>query len=115
MYNDKKCGFCFFNGFQVDGYSESDFMMIEELGTIEHKNTKTISEGSLDRLKDTFELYHQTQNTPIKLFLVFESRESDMVIFMNRRTHFFGNRLSKPLLRELDRHSIIPVLEISIS
>ena len=113
MYNDKKCDFYFFNAYQVDGYSESDFIMIEELDTMEYKNTKTISEGTLDRLKDTLELYHQ--NTPIKLFLVIERRGSDMVIFMNKRTHFFGCRLSKPFVRELDTHSIIPVLEISIS
>lgn len=42
-----------------------------------------------------------------------ESRDSDMVAFINRKHRFFGSMLSKPLVKEIGYHSKIPILAIS--
>ena len=39
-----------------------------------------------------------------------ESRESDMVAFMNKKHIFFGSILSNPLVKELGYYSKVPVL-----
>ncbi len=39
-----------------------------------------------------------------------ESRDSDMIAFINRKHHFFGSIFSKPLVKELGYHSKIPIL-----
>jgi len=39
-----------------------------------------------------------------------ESRDSDMIAFINRKHHFFGSIFSKPLVKELGYHSQIPIL-----
>lgn len=41
-----------------------------------------------------------------------DSRESDMIAFVNRKHSFFGSLLSKPLVREMGYHSKIPVLTL---
>ncbi len=42
-----------------------------------------------------------------------ESRDSDMLAFVNRKHRFFGSMLSKPLVKEVGYHSKIPVLAIN--
>ena len=39
-----------------------------------------------------------------------QSRESDMVAFMNKKHMFFGSILSNPLVKELGYYSEIPIL-----
>ncbi|TLP81767.1 universal stress protein [Maribacter sp. ACAM166] len=39
-----------------------------------------------------------------------ESRDSDMIAFINRKHHFFGSIFTKPLVKELGYHSQIPIL-----
>ncbi len=39
-----------------------------------------------------------------------QSRDSDMIAFINRKHHFFGSIFSKPLVKELAYHSQIPIL-----
>ncbi|MFS4415906.1 universal stress protein [Maribacter sp. 2307ULW6-5] len=39
-----------------------------------------------------------------------ESRNSDMVAFINQKTHFFSNLFRKPLVQQLSYHSNVPVL-----
>lgn len=41
-----------------------------------------------------------------------ESRESDMIAFVNRKHNFFGSLLSRPLVKEMGYHSKIPVLTL---
>ncbi len=41
------------------------------------------------------------------------SRESDMIAFINKRHSFFGSILSKPLVKEMGYHSKIPVLTLN--
>ncbi len=42
-----------------------------------------------------------------------ESRDSDMLAFINRKHRFFGSMLSKPLVKEVGYHSKIPILAIN--
>lgn len=42
-----------------------------------------------------------------------ESRDSDLLAFVNRKHRFFGSMLSKPLVKEVGYHSKIPVLAIN--
>ena len=39
-----------------------------------------------------------------------ESRDSDMIAFINRKHHFFGSIFAKPLVKELGYHSRVPIL-----
>lgn len=39
-----------------------------------------------------------------------ESRDSDIIAFINKKHHFFGSIFSKPLVKELGYHSQIPIL-----
>lgn len=39
-----------------------------------------------------------------------ESRDSDMVAFINKKHTFFGSFLSKPLVKEIGYHSKVPIL-----
>lgn len=41
------------------------------------------------------------------------SRNSDMIVFMNRKHSFLGKILAKPLVRELGYHYHIPILELN--
>ncbi len=41
------------------------------------------------------------------------SRNSDMIVFMNRKHSFLGQILAKPLVRELGYHYHIPILELN--
>lgn len=41
-----------------------------------------------------------------------ESRESDMIAFVNKKHNFFGSMFSKPLVKEMGYHSKIPVLTL---
>ncbi len=42
-----------------------------------------------------------------------ESRESDMIAFVNRKHSFFGSLLSRPLVKEMGYYSKIPVLTLN--
>jgi len=41
-----------------------------------------------------------------------ESRESDMVAFINRKHFFFGNVFSRPLIKEIGYDSDVPILAL---
>ncbi|MCJ7465606.1 MAG: universal stress protein [Maribacter sp.] len=63
-------------------------------------------------LKDTSHSYHNLTDhkVPIGISAFIESRESDMIAFINKKHNFFGSMLSKPLVKEMGYHSKIPVL-----
>jgi hypothetical protein len=42
-----------------------------------------------------------------------ESRNSDIIAFINRKHHFFGSIFKKPLVKELGYHARIPILELN--
>lgn len=84
-----------------------------ELDEAQEKN-KVLLESMMQSLKYSFHTLTDIKvHKGIGAFI--ESRKSDMIVFMNKKSYFFGNKLSKPLAKEIETHSIIPVMEISIS
>ncbi|WP_062061490.1 universal stress protein [Aquimarina longa] len=77
----------------------------------EQENNKTLLEESLDGLQYSF---HTLHNVTIKggLSSFVESRESDMITFMNRKHSFFGSIFSTPMVKSLGYHSRVPVLAL---
>tara|TARA_R110002094_G_scaffold60710_1_gene71410 strand:+ start:140 stop:565 length:426 start_codon:yes stop_codon:yes gene_type:complete len=69
-------------------------------------------------LKDYFEdldySFHTLKNKDIQAAInsFIESRGSDMVSFINRRHSFFGMILSRPMVKNLNYHTGIPVLAL---
>tara|TARA_R110000796_G_scaffold46596_2_gene112694 strand:+ start:48013 stop:48852 length:840 start_codon:yes stop_codon:yes gene_type:complete len=69
-------------------------------------------------LKDYFEdldySFHTLKNKDVQAAInsFIESRGSDMVSFINRRHSFFGMILSRPMVKNLNYHTGIPVLAL---
>lgn len=69
-------------------------------------------------LKDYFEdldySFHTLKNKDVQAAInsFIESRRSDMVSFINRRHSFFGMILSRPMVKNLNYHTGIPVLAL---
>ena len=69
-------------------------------------------------LKDYFEdldySFHTLKNNDVQAAInsFIESRGSDMVSFINRRHSFFGMILSRPMVKNLNYHTGIPVLAL---
>jgi nucleotide-binding universal stress UspA family protein len=62
--------------------------------------------------KDVGHSFHELEGMTVQAGInaFIDSRESDMVAFINRKHSFFGSILSKPLVKELGYHSKVPVL-----
>jgi hypothetical protein len=77
------------------------------------KDNKALLESILKNLKYSFHTLTDVRvHKGISSFI--ESRESDMIVFMDKKTHLFGNKLSKPLAKELETHAVIPVMALTI-
>ncbi len=67
-------------------------------------------------LKDIFEdvnyTFHQLRRLeiPEAINCFIESRDSDMVAFINKKHNFFESMLSQPLVKEIAFHSTVPIL-----
>ncbi len=63
-------------------------------------------------LKGTDHSFHTLTDLKVQsgISAFIESRESDMIAFINRKHNFFGSMLSRPLVKEMGYHSKIPVL-----
>lgn len=77
----------------------------------EQVNNKKLLEESLDGLQYTF---HTLHNVDIKggVSCFVESRESDMITFVNRKHGFFESIFSKPMVKTLGHQSKVPVLAL---
>lgn len=77
----------------------------------EQENNKNLLIEYFDGLVFTF---HTLHNVDVKggLSSFVESRESDMVTFINRKHSFFGSIFSKPMVKSLGHHSKVPVLAL---
>ncbi|MCK5402182.1 MAG: universal stress protein [Flavobacteriaceae bacterium] len=72
-------------------------------------NNKKLLEEYFEGIDYSFHLLsYITIPTAINCFV--ESRESDMVAFINRKHAFFGSILTQPLVKDIGYHSKIPVL-----
>ncbi len=70
---------------------------------------KVLLERALEEVNYTFHaLNHMQIPTAINCFV--ESRNSDMIAFINKKHAFFGSILSQPLVKDLAYHSKVPVL-----
>ncbi len=76
------------------------------------ENNKELLE---DILKNTSHSFHSLEgvkvHTGINAFI--ESRNSDMVAFLNKKHRFFGSMWSNPLVKELGYHSRVPVFTLN--
>ncbi|MBG6131837.1 nucleotide-binding universal stress UspA family protein [Aquimarina sp. EL_43] len=77
----------------------------------EQENNKRLLVEYLDGIKYTF---HTLHNIDVKggLSSFVESRESDMITFINRKHSFFGSIFSRPMVKNLGQHSQVPVLAL---
>jgi hypothetical protein len=66
-------------------------------------------------LMDTPHEFHNLSNLKVHAGIgaFVASRNSDMIVFMNRKHSFLGKILAKPLVRELGYHYKIPIMELN--
>lgn len=77
----------------------------------EQENNKKLLEESLDGLQYTFHILHNVDvRGGVSSFV--ESRESDMITFVNRKHGFFESIFSKPMVKTLGHQSKVPVLAL---
>ncbi|WP_299113956.1 universal stress protein [uncultured Winogradskyella sp.] len=73
------------------------------------KENKALLEEILQDTKYKFHmLSHNAVITAINIFV--ESRNSDMVAFINRKHTFFGSILTNPMVKEISFHLNVPIL-----
>ncbi len=80
----------------------------DKLNKVQHGNKELLK----TLFKDVDHSFHELENMAvdagIKAFI--DSRDSDMVAFVNQKRNFFSRIGSKPLVKELGYHSRVPVL-----
>lgn len=75
------------------------------------QNNKGLLEEYFDGLTYSFHTLHSGDvQTALSCFV--ESRDSDMITFINKKHSFFGSIFSKPMVKELGYHSKVPVLAL---
>jgi nucleotide-binding universal stress UspA family protein len=75
----------------------------------EQKANKQLLEEILEGTNYKFHyLSHYSVETAVNLFI--ESRDSDMVTFINKKHSFFGSILTTPLVKDISFHSKVPIL-----
>ncbi|MCK8520950.1 universal stress protein [Aquimarina sp. D1M17] len=85
--------------------SESDELTEEQQGN------KQLLEENFENLEYSFHTLHNVDvRSGLSAFV--ESRESDMITFVNRKHSFFGSMFSKPMVKNLGYHSKVPVLAL---
>jgi nucleotide-binding universal stress UspA family protein len=82
----------------------------DDLDEDQENNRKLLIEY-LDSVKYTF---HTLHNVDVKggLSSFVESRDSDMITFINRKHSFFGSIFSRPMVKNLGHYSRVPVLAL---
>jgi len=96
--------------------SNSSIVVLNVVNKNESLDEDQVSNKNL--LKDYFEdldySFHTLKNKDVQAAInsFIESRGSDMVSFINRRHSFFGMILSRPMVKNLNYHTGIPVLAL---
>ncbi|MFD2564342.1 universal stress protein [Aquimarina rubra] len=77
----------------------------------EQKNNQKLLKEYFEDIPHTFHILH---NVDVKggLSSFVESRNSDMITFINRKHSFFGSIFSRPMVKDLGYHSKVPVLAL---
>ena len=79
--------------------------------TAEQENNKVLLEENFDGLTYSFHTLHNVDvNGGLSAFV--ESRDSDMITFINRKHSFFGSIFSRPMVKDLGYHAKVPVLTL---
>lgn len=77
--------------------------------SIRQKENKQLLEDILEGTSFKFyALSHNDVETALNIFV--ESRDSDMVAFINKKHAFFGSILSNPMVKDISFHSKVPIL-----
>lgn len=80
----------------------------DKLSDKQHNNKKLIEEYFEDVEYTFHSLNHMDISTAIGCFV--QSRDSDMVAFINKKHVFFGSILTQPLVKEIGYNSKVPLL-----
>ena len=76
---------------------------------VNQKENKKLLEEILNGTKHKFHnLSHNSVITAVNVFV--ESRESDMVAFINKKHTFFGSILTNAMVKEISFHLNVPIL-----
>lgn len=81
-----------------------------ELGTRQKENKQLLEEILHDVSYKFHNLSHTSVITAVNIFV--ESRESDMVAFLNKKHKFFGSILTSPMVKNISFHLNIPILAL---
>ncbi len=83
----------------------------EDMLNEDQKNNRELLKEYFDGISYTF---HTLRNVDIQTGLncFVESRDSDIITFINRKHNFFGSVFSKPLVKNLGHHAKVPVLAL---
>ncbi|TDT40481.1 nucleotide-binding universal stress UspA family protein [Maribacter spongiicola] len=112
-----------------DAYKRSEFRYLIELAKMHNaeiailhlEKNKELTETQLSNkkllssiLSETAHQFHSLteKNLGKGIQTFIESRESDMVSFINRKHFFFGNVFSRPLIKEIGYDSDVPILAL---
>ncbi|SDS57902.1 Nucleotide-binding universal stress protein, UspA family [Polaribacter sp. KT25b] len=80
----------------------------EKLTNNQIENKQLLTEIFEDVSCSFHELKYNSVEAAINIFI--ESRDSNMVAFINKKHYFFGSVLTQPLVKEMGFHSNIPIL-----
>ncbi|WP_299255477.1 universal stress protein [uncultured Aquimarina sp.] len=83
----------------------------EEILSDQQKSNQKLLKEYFETIPHTF---HTLSNVDVKggLSAFVESRNSDMITFINRKHSFFGSIFSRPMVKDLGYHSKVPVLAL---
>jgi nucleotide-binding universal stress UspA family protein len=79
-----------------------------ELDKAQKENKQLLEEILEDTNYKFHYLPHYSVETAVNLFI--ESRDSDMVAFINKKHSFFGSILINPMVKDISFHSRVPIL-----
>lgn len=72
------------------------------------KNKEILDSYLKDSIYTHHTLYDVDLKTAVQAFV--QSRESEMIAFVNKKHNFFGSVFSNPMVKELGRHTNVPLL-----
>jgi nucleotide-binding universal stress UspA family protein len=82
----------------------------KELNKEQVKNKALLNQILAPSIFTHHELYSSNLHEAVRCFS--QSRESEMIAFVNKKHHFFGSVFSNPMVKELGDHANIPILAL---
>ncbi len=75
------------------------------------ENNKQLLEECFEEVDYTFHTLHGSSTSEAVRYFV-ESRDSDMIAFINKKHTFFGSLLSRPMVKEIGMYSKVPIMAL---